>query len=80
MLGADEKLLFSTDTNVIKHSSEPRTWRFFRVATKECEPAQLGQGERAASLVLRITLHHALPARAREAGSTPVLPCDIMNY
>ena len=28
MLGADEKLVFATDINVIKPNSEPRTWRY----------------------------------------------------
>lgn len=48
MLGADEKLVFATRHQRYQQFGAVNL-EIFEVATEECEPAQLGQGERTAS-------------------------------
>jgi hypothetical protein len=55
---ADEKLVFATDINVIKPSSEPRTWRFLELRQKNASQLSLAKASEL-PLVPRINLHHA---------------------
>ena len=58
MLGADEKLIFATDINVIKPNSEPRTWRYLKLRRKNAIQLSLAKASER-TLVARINLDHA---------------------